>query len=341
MTIKVPEISVIIVGFKSKQYLDACLNSIRHQTIYSPAMVEVIFIDNASFDGSISFIQRSYPWVNTVRNMKNIGCPAALNMGIQYSSGDFILVMNPDVILENNFLENAVKRIKQDNKIAAVCGKIYQYDFNTSEKTSVFDTVGIHIMADREMMSARGSNDFGQFEEPREIFCVRDICALYRKTALDDIKVNGEYFDESFFLYWEGVDVCWRMRLFGWHIWYFPNLVSHHIVDLKNASNIIAVKDREHSYFKKNMRIMIFKNEFIVNIIHDFWFIVRSLIAKDGLFKFIKDIPGILRKRSYIMKHKRVKAGEIRKWFISSKSKKFLTYKAQHLEIYAKFPPSN
>lgn len=341
MTIKVPEISVVIVGFKSKKYLDACLNSIRHQTIYNPNMVEVVFIDNASFDGSISFIQRFYPWVSTVRNMKNIGYPAALNMGIQYSSGDFILVMNPDVILEQNYLENTLKKIKQDSNIAAVCGKIYQYDFNKSEKTSVFDTVGIHIMADREMMSARGANDFGQIEESREIFSVRDICALFRKTALEDTKVDGEYFDESFFLYWGGIDLCWRMRLFGWHIWYTPNIICHHVVDLKNTTNLISSKDREHAYFDKNLRVMMIKNEFKINMLLDFRLMIKKIFFIKGFLEFLMELPKTLKKRKYIMRHKRVKAAEMRRWFISSKSRQYLKYKAQHLEKYAQFPPSN
>jgi len=341
MTIKVPEISIIIVGFKSKQFLDACLNSIRHQTIYNPNTVEVVFIDNASFDGSISFLQRSYPWVSTIRNMKNIGYAAALNMGVHYSSGDFVLVMNPDVILEKNYLENAIKKMKQDDNIAAVSGEIYQYDFNKSEKTSIFDSVGIQIMADREMMSARGANDFGQFENSLEIFSVRDICAFYRKTALDDVKVFGEFFDESFFLYWEDIDICWRMRLFGWHIWYFSGLACYHAVDTKNALNLLVNKDREHLYFKKCHRIMTVKNEFLRNIFRDFGLVLKKIFFRKGFFEFLGQLRSILKKRSYIMRHKRIKPAEIRKWFISSKSKKFLSYKAKNLEIYAKFPPTN
>jgi len=273
--------------------------------------------------------------------MKNIGYAAALNMGVRYSSGDFIVVMNPDVILEKNYLENALKKIKQDNNIAAVMGKIYQYDFNKSEKTSIFDSVGIHIMADREMMSAHGANDFGQFEDAREIFSVRNICAFYRKTSLDDAKVFGEYFDESFFLYWEDIDICWRMRLFGWHVWYAPNMVCYHAVNTKNALNLLINKDRKHMDFKKNYRIMTVKNEFLSSVSGDFGHVRKKIFFRKGFFAFLARLPVVLKKRSCIMRHKRVRPAEIRKWFISSKSKKFLTYKAQNLEIYEKFPPTD
>jgi len=251
MSTKVPEISIIIVGYKSKPYLEACLNSIHHQTIYNPNTVEVIFIENGTFDGSIPMIQRFYPWVSTVRNMKNVGYPAALNMGVHYSSGDFMLVMNADVILDKNYLENALKKMKQDSHIAAIGGKIYQYDSGKSEKTAMFDSVGIFAMADREMLSARGANDFGQFDKAEETFSVRDICAFYRKSALEDVKIKDEYFDESFFLYWEDVDICWRLHLFGWRIYFSPALICYHSVDKKRVKSACQQGSRTSLLQKK------------------------------------------------------------------------------------------
>ncbi|MBN1495015.1 glycosyltransferase family 2 protein [Candidatus Peregrinibacteria bacterium] len=341
MSIKVPEISIVIVGFKSKQYLDSCLTSIKRQSIYNPHTVEVLYIDNGSFDGSVPIIQRLYPWVSTVRNMKNIGYPAALNIGVHYSSGDYILVMNADVVLEKNYLENALKKMKQDNHIAAIACKIYQYDFTASAKTSVFETVGIHAMCDREMLSARGANDFGQLDKQEDIYSVRDICAFYRKSSLLDVKIGDEYFDEDFFLYWEDLDLCWRLHLFGWRVIYSPSLVSYHAAETKNVPLILKIKERERDYFKRNERLMIIKNEFCRNCIGDFFNVFKRLLRPKGFMEFMRLLPSMLKKRWYIMRHKRASAAEMKKWFISSKSKKYLTYKAKHLETYAQFPPTN
>ena len=175
MAIQIPDISIIIVGYKAKKYLDACFESIQHQTIYNPNNIEVIYIDNGSFDQSIAHIQRNYKWVSTVRNSKNVGFATALNQGIRYASGEFLVIMNPDVTLDSHYLEKALNKMKHDKHIAAIGGKIYQYDMNQGEKTKYFDTVGIFAYVDREILSARGAADEGQFEEVEEIFSIRNI----------------------------------------------------------------------------------------------------------------------------------------------------------------------
>ncbi len=348
MNIELPEISIVIVAYNSKKYLDSCLTSIKHQTIYDSNKIEVIFIDNGSFDGSISEIQRNYKWVSTVRNLKNVGFAAALNMGIHYASGDYILLMNHDVILERDYLEKALKKMKQDKHIAALTGKIYQYDFNHSGKTAIFDTVGVFAMVDREILSARGSRDIGQFEDPREIFSVRNICGFYRKRALEDVRINDEYFDENFFLYLEDVDLCWRLHLYGWKVYFLPSMVAHHCMDNIKKKNIVAYKKREKRYFMVNERFMVWKNEFIGNMLRDVFILLRKRFIKrsilfsgwiSGWIEYLKKLPSSLKKRRIIMKKKRISNVEIRRWFIGKGSGKYNLYKSKSLEIYAKYPP--
>ncbi|MFC1810152.1 glycosyltransferase family 2 protein [Patescibacteria group bacterium] len=339
MVIQLPEISIIIVGYKAKKYLDACLKSIQHQTIYNSANIEVIFIDNASFDGSIAHIQRNYKWVSTVRNMKNIGFGPALNQGIKCCSGEYVLLMNPDVILEKDYLEQAVKKMQHDRHIAAMMGKVYQYDFNTSGKTPYFDTVGVHAYIDREILSARGARDEGQFEDPQEIFSIRNICGFYRKSALEDARIMGDYFDENFFLYLEDVDLCWRLHLFGWKVFFQPSMVSYHFRDTRKKATIEKSKAIEKRQFIINERLMLLKNEFVGTMIRDFWSLSKKRLTKSflklhwlkGWFKYLKMLPQTLKSRKIIMKRKRVTRFDMRKWFI---------YKSKHLEKYAKLPPT-
>lgn len=348
MNIELPEISVIIVGYNSKKYLDSCLASIQHQTIYDQNKVEVIFIDNGSFDGSIPEIQRNYKWVSTVRNMKNVGFAAALNMGVHYSSGDYVLLMNHDVILEKDYLEHALSKMKQDKHIAALMGKVYQYDFNRSGKTAIFDTVGIFAMVDREILSARGSEDMGQFEDSHDIFSVRNVCAFYRKTALEDVRIEDEYFDENFFLYLEDIDLCWRLHLNGWRVYFLPSLVAHHCRDNIKMKNMFEYKKQEKRYFMVNERLMVIKNEFVKNILRDIFVLLKKRFIKKsflfngwiwGWISYIKKVPASVKKRGIIMKRKRISAIEMRKWFISKRSSKYNFYKSKSLEIYAKYPP--
>jgi GT2 family glycosyltransferase len=196
-------------------------------------------------------------------------------------------------------------------------------------------------MCDREMLSARGAHDFGQLDSQEDIFSVRDICAFYRKSALADVKIDDEYFDESFFLYWEDLDICWRLHLFGWKVIYLPSLASYHITETKNIPLLIKIKEREKEFFKRNNRIMTIKNEFCRNFFKDFLKIFKIIFYPKSFFEFIYMLPAVLKKRWYIMRHKRISSAEIHKWFIGSKSRKYLTYKAKNLELYAKFPPTN
>lgn len=348
MVIKLPEISIVIVGYKAKKYLDECFKSIQHQTIYNPNNIEVIYIDNASFDQSISHIQRNYKWVSTVRNMKNIGFGPALNQGIRYASGEYVLVMNHDVILEKDYLEHAVKKMQHDRHIAAMTGKIYQYDYNSSGKTEFLDTVGVHAYVDREILSARGAPDEGQFEDPCEIFSVRNICAFYRKSALEDAQMLGEYFDENFFLYLEDVDLCWRLHLLGWKVYYLPSLVSFHFRDTCKNATLEKYKAIERRQFIINERLMLMKNEFIFTMMRDVYSLAKKRLIKSflkegwlsGYFQYLKMLPKTLSWRHTIMKRKRVTRYDMQKWFVKSGSKKHDFYKSKNLQIYAKLPPT-
>jgi GT2 family glycosyltransferase len=258
--------------------------------------------------------------------MKNLGYAAALNLGVNYSSGDYILIMNPDVILEKDYLEKALKKMRQDRHIAALGGKTYRYDYNQSGKTAIFDTVGIFAMVDREILSARGAQDVGQFENSQEIFSIRNVCGFYM----------------------EDVDVCWRLHLFGWKVMFLPSLVAHHCIDKKKIANISEYKKTEKRYFMINERLMTLKNEFILNMIRDLFVILKKRFIKksflfsgwiEGWFRYNKLIPSAFRKRKYIMKRKRINRAEMNRWFIRQRSSKYNLYQSKSLEIYAKYPP--
>lgn len=344
MEFQLPEISIIIVGYHSKRYLESCLKSVRHQTIYKPSRIEVFFINNGSFDGSISYLQRHYKWVNTVRNLKNLGYPASLNQGVTYASGDFILIMNADTILEKDYLEKALELVKKDNQISALMGKIYRYDFNRSLKTSKFYSVGTHVFVDREILTARGAPDLGQFENTHEIFSVSNKCALYRKRALEDIKVDDEYFDEDFFLQLEDRDACWRLQLYGWKVMYHPELIAYHCTDNRKVAQIEIYKQREKEFMLKNERLMTIKNEYLLNLLKDFHLIFMKRWRKKGFFwkgkyDYVRQMPKALKKRRIIMKKKRTRRVEMRKWFIKKRSIRYNVYKSKNLKTYAKLPP--
>lgn len=298
-----------MVNYNGLGFLETCLKSVNAQTHVSR---EVIFLDNNSSDGSVDFVRKHFPSVTVVANDQNLGYAAAANMGIRMATSEYVMVMNPDILLEPDYLEKCVRKMDADKKIAAITGKILKYDFKEDKKTNVIDTVGLFCFRNRRVIDeGQGMEDDGSFNEPHEVFGVSGACPLYRKEALEDCKISlggrghdagagassggvtgaGEYFDEDFFMYKEDVDLSWRLRLYGWKCFYLPEAVGYHgrgTGVLKRFTHLEVLKNRSklsrfqkyHSY--KNQRLMQLKNEMVQGFVHDFFPIVWKEILIKG-----------------------------------------------------------
>jgi len=127
-------ITVIIIGYNSRPYLKTCFDSVISQTI---RINEILFIDNNSNDNSAEFVEHNYPQTRVIHGTHNLGYSKAANLGIDLSGGDYILILNPDMILESSYLDYALTALRKNNKAAAVTGKIYKYDFKSNKKTKI------------------------------------------------------------------------------------------------------------------------------------------------------------------------------------------------------------
>lgn len=343
-------VTIAVVNYNGIGYLEGCLKSLEAQTNVSPG---IIFLDNASSDGSADYVRKHFPSVTVVANDKNIGYAAAANMGIRMAEGDYVMVMNPDVLLAEDYLEKCVRRMEEDKKIAAITGKLLKYDFKQGKKTNVIDTVGLYCFRNRRVIDeGQGMEDEGQYQTPREVFGVSGACPLYRKEALEDCKIAlggsggkvgkngreegaGEYLDEDFFMYKEDVDLSWRLRLYGWKCFYLPEAVGWHgrgTGVLKRFTHREVLRNRSrlsrfqkyHSY--RNQRLMQVKNELIQGFVHDFFPIIWKEILIKGyiifrepyligaMFRFMAGIPRALKKRRIIMKRRRTGWKEMERW---------------------------
>ena len=193
--------------------------------------------------------------------------------------------------------------------------------------------------------NGQGIKDKGQFEEPKYVFGVSGACPIYRKTALEDVKIptksGYEYLDSDFFMYKEDVDIGWRFLLFGWKSFYLPTAVANHgrgTGVLKRFTHWEVFKNRsklnkfQKFYSYKNQRLMQLKNELPMNFFMDLPFIVVKEILILGVMIFrephlwaawwqmLKQIPSALRKRSYIMKHKKVDWHYMQQWLSNKQS---------------------
>jgi GT2 family glycosyltransferase len=209
--------SIIIVTYNHKKYLTDCLRSISVQNYPH----EIILVDNGSSDGTIQFVGEHFGQVNVIRNVNN-GYGAGNNLGVAHARGTYIVILNPDTIVEKDWLENLIAPLRNDNNLVTT-SKILMYDGssintcgNINHFTGMTFTNGLKA----------NINEFTTSFSPTGI---SGACFALRKE--DYVKIGG--FDENFFLYNEDSEFSWRLHFYGYSIIVVPTSIVRHDYDLK------------------------------------------------------------------------------------------------------------
>lgn len=335
-----PLVSISLVTYNGMRWLDACLASVLAQT--HPA-VEFILLDNASTDGTtarlLDFSQQNAS-VRLIRSAKNLGFAVAHNRNLELARGAFICLLNQDVVLDADFLKEAVAAFQNDPVTGAVQGKLYRLG-PSLEKTTVFDTTGLQMLRSRRIISrGQGQEDSGQYDQPGMIFGADGPAPIFRTAALSEMRVprtggGWEILDEDFFMYKEDVDLAWRLLLFGWNAAYIPSAVAWHARGAGGSALTARAIARERRLLPEwikclswgNQRLMQVKNEqgplFIRDLPHILWKELRAFaflaVFETRCLRAIPHLatrlPAARRKRAYIMKHKRRGSSEMAAWF--------------------------
>jgi GT2 family glycosyltransferase len=222
------KVSVILVIYNAKKYIKPVFDALLAQTYKD---VEIIAVINGNDDGSKEIIQRLYPQVKIFEPGAN-NWSASNNLAIINSSGEFIQLVNQDLILEPDYIEKMVIAFT-DKRVAAATGKLRKYNFDLDMKTGVLDTTGV-MMSKSGRARDRGQNevDKGQYDDKKEIFAVSGAGPMFRRAALEEVQFcenyKCEYMDEDFVMYWEDVDLSWRLNHCGYKCVYVPQAVGYH-----------------------------------------------------------------------------------------------------------------
>lgn len=214
-------VSAVIVTIGAKDYLKSCLDSLKQQ---SHLPFEIIVIDNSLKPGLAQDIQKLYPSVKIYSGSGDSFYAQALNKGIGLSRGEFVLCLNDDVVLDKDFIRQALKGFWIKDNIGMVSGKILRSDAKTLDSTGLF-------LSPWRAPGERGYGqaDSGQFEKPGFIFGVNGAVAFYRKQMLEDIKDANGYFDSRFGMFYEDLDVSWRANRRNWRAYYIPAALAYHV----------------------------------------------------------------------------------------------------------------
>lgn len=226
-----PDATVIVVSFNTCEILRRCLKSLAGAG--GGLSVETIVVDNASRDASADLVAREFPWVRLVRSETNLGFAAANNVGFELASGRYLVLLNPDAELRSDGLAQAIERMDENPRTGLAGARLVNRHGDDEPSARSFPSLVNEVLV-LSGLAARfpHSRLFGRFDRTwadpasaAEVDWVPGAFVIIRREAL---RAVGP-FDERFFLYYEEVDLCRRLRAAGWAIWYWPEIVVRHL----------------------------------------------------------------------------------------------------------------
>ena len=318
-------VSVTIVTYNSGRFIRRCLESVLAQKYPNK---EIIVVDNASTDGTTDILEQFEDRCQIAYNDENIGFAAAQNQAIGMSEGKWVLTLNPDVLLLPNFIQSLVDAGSYDDQIGAVCGKLLAIlaSFDLPDRPLV-DSTGIYFTPMLRHLD-RGSQevDNGHYVNYEYVFGATAAAALYRRAMIDDVAVDGEFFDSEFFVYREDADVAWRAQLMGWKCLYTPHARGYHVRSvlpgkrraLPAVINMHSVKNRFLMRIKNMTGHLYWRNWFSItarDLIVVSCCLLREQSSLRALYYIARNWSRVMEKRREIMRRKRVTDEYIAGWF--------------------------
>ena len=215
------KISASLVTYRSRDHIDACVSALRRQE----RLAEILIVDSGSDDGTAEYLRERYPELEVDPVAENIGYAAGHNRNFARARGDAFLALNPDVELDRDCLARLHAALAEQSNVASVGPKLLSAD-----APSLVDSAGIECDRTRGRFRDRGRGaPASHFRQREDIFGVCGAAALYRRDALVEVSRPGcAPFAESFFMYYEDVDLAWRLRRAGWRNVFVPGATARH-----------------------------------------------------------------------------------------------------------------
>ena len=327
-----PRVAVGIINYGDYRHLPVCLDSVKRQTLTAD---RIIVLDNHSRADEIGPIGGAYPEARILSIPDNLGYSGGANRIIREADGhDYILLLNPDVVLETGCVEEMVRAMESAPVVGSVGGKLLLGDPQLDGEPPgnaprMLDSTGHLIFRTRRIIDrGHGERDVGRYDRSEEVFSICGAMVLLRRAMLEDVRIDGEYFDEDFFAYKEDVDICWRAQLLGWSSLYVPAAIAHHLRGWKRRDDRRRIPWLRKYHSFKNHYLMLIKNELPPLFWRDFLPIARVGIGamayisvmEPALWKSVLDLkhywPRARYKRGLIMARRRASTDRMGRWFV-------------------------
>lgn len=226
-----PDLSVVVVSYNTRDLLRRCLAGVLAEADLLD--LEVLVVDNASSDGSAAMVATEFPQVHLVASGENLGFAAANNLAFRRCRGRHVLMLNPDAVARRGSLARAVHRLDATPWVGAAGARILGPDGSLQPSARRFPSLldealtltGLAARYPRSRFFGRFDRTWADPMQEASVDWVPGAFLVVRRDVLDEVG----HFDEAFFLYYEEVDLCRRIRAAGHEIRYWPDLVVEHI----------------------------------------------------------------------------------------------------------------
>jgi len=295
-------VSAVVVTWNSEADILSCLGSIAAQT---HSQIEIIVVDNASSDRTVQLVREEFRSVRLIKMDSNSGFAHANNVGVMNSTGEYLLTVNPDVVLEPDYVKRIVGVLRSSGEeVGSATGKLLREDRLTLDSTGIISGLAVRFF-DR----GQGGRDQGQYDASLEILGPCAAAAVYKRAMLDDIKQSGEFFDSSFFAFLEDVDLALRARAAGWRSIYVPEAKAVH---RRGGS---GTRDSLVQFYALRNRLMLIVKDIPVSTLfaqivflaaYDLsrllWVSVSNPLALSSYRQVLEEMSVLLEKRGEILK---------------------------------------
>ncbi len=232
------KLSVIIVNYNVKYYLDQCIRSVLRAFEEMNTPAEIIVVDNHSADGSVDYLEQRYPqmlypMVRFVRSAHNLGFARANNIAIRQSKGEYVLLLNPDTIVGEDALKASVDFMDVHEDAGAVGVRMLGAQGRRAMESrrglptpmvSFFKMLGFCNRWPHHRLFGKYYMGYLPWDEPCQIEVVSGAYCMLRRKALDEVGL----LDEDFFMYGEDIDLSYRVLKGGYHNYYLPVDILHY-----------------------------------------------------------------------------------------------------------------
>lgn len=266
------KVTVVIPNYNGMKFLKACLDSLKIQSFKE---FEILIIDNASEDGSCEYIKENYPEVKLHRNKQNLGFSGAVNIGIEMSKTEYVLLLNNDTEVHPDFVGELFNAIEQSDDIFSVSSKM----INFYDRELMDDAGDLYSIVGWGFQRGVGKSS-SLYKKTKDVFSACAGAAIYRRKIFDEIGM----FDLKHFAYMEDMDLGYRAKIYGYRNIYCPTAIVYHVGSGTSGSKYNSFKVRLSS---RNNIYMIYKNMPWLQIILNMPFLTVGFIVKYFFFKKI------------------------------------------------------